>query len=247
MKRITLSVLIAATLCIGVSAEIRTWKTITGTVIEGDYVSTLLDDVVVQAGDGGEVRLPILKLSRDDQLYVQLRNPPKLSVDPLESSVQNDPNSICYYEGNKSFVTALYYTFGARVKQLDRSKYEHEMRAYIYVFTQQRYDPDKYHMIAKIRSRPFMLNKENNYEHEFIDDQSCRILSFNLLGEIPRGQKMGETLILIKDKRGEIIAYNSSKNWLFNGIDKLDALPVGAWINNKCNRVHPTAPKREGL
>jgi hypothetical protein len=92
-----------------------------------------------------------------------------------------------------------------------------------------------------------VLSRENERRFEWMAKKKNRIIAYELFVDYldwrePRGEKFAETLILVRDKRGEIIAYNTTKNWLFDNLDKLEELPVGAWLNDDCVRTHPTVP-----
>ena len=237
-------ILFTALICFPAYGGIRTWTLVSGQSVEGEYVKVVISNVIVKNAEGRELRLPLTQLSTEDQSYVQLENPPELKVDMLEGFRQDDPRTSIIWEDN-SLVTGLYYKFGARVKQQNLAAYDHDLKFVIYELAQQIYDPDKYHIMARIESAPFRLTEENEYRYEFRDDNEYRVLKWVLGGTLPRGQKMAESVVLVYDERGEIIAYNSSKKWLYKNLDKLQKLPVGAWIDDKCNRVHPTCPRRE--
>jgi hypothetical protein len=97
-----------------------------------------------------------------------------------------------------------------------------------------------------------MNQKDKKYE--FTGKKSVQLLSFQIevdwLGwRQVRGETYAESLIIVRDQRGEIIAYNTTKNWLYDNFDKLSQLPVGAWLNDTCTRTHPTPAKdvRSGI
>ncbi|MBN2162234.1 MAG: hypothetical protein JXR25_16565 [Pontiellaceae bacterium] len=45
---------------------------------------------------------------------------------------------------------------------------------------------------------------------------------------MPRGQKFADGLVVVRDERGEVIAYNTTKNWLYDNLEKLGELPFNA-------------------
>jgi hypothetical protein len=55
--------------------------------------------------------------------------------------------------------------------------------------------------------------------------------------------RYGGKLVVLYDKFDRVVAYNASREWLFEYLDELKKLPVGAWFDNKLNRVHPTSPR----
>ena len=237
---------LAVSLAMGARGEMRTWTSLPGTPIEAEYVDIIFDDVLLKDTNGKEIKIPMTSFSGEDLEYIELVNPPVLSVDIMRSAPQTFVDVSATYP--KDPLIILTYQFGARVKQQGGKDYKHPLTIEIYAFTQQRYDPSKYHMIERSQSKPFVLSKENERRFEFTSSNKTRVIAYDLyvnyLGwREPRGEKFAETLILVRDKRGEIIAYNTTKNWLYNNLDKLEELPIRAWLNDDCVRVHPTVPK----
>lgn len=238
------AVVVSLTLC--ARAEMRTWTSTSGKTIEAEYVKILFDDVILKDASDEEHRIPIAQFSGEDLKYIELANPPELSVDFRQSFQQDHIPTSPFLP--KLPPTLLTYQFGGRVKQTGAKAYEYPLKMEIYVFTQQRYDPNKYHLIAKIESESFVLSDENNRRYEFMAPQEFPLLKYDLEVSFlnwreARGEKFAESLVLVRDERNEIIAYNTTKNWLYNNLNKLEELPVQAWINGKCKRVHPTVPK----
>lgn len=242
--RIIQSTLILLLLCHAVHAEMRTWTYQSGKQLEAEYLAYLMKYVLVKNAQGREVRIPMADLSEEDRTFVELINPPTLRVDFIPSSKQRDPKPSPIWENN-SPVSAIYYTFGARVSQTSAGDYNHPLTLEIIPISQQIYDPSKYHLLGRIMSEPFVLSNANRRKFEFKDSQEFRTLRYVIASKTPRGEKIAEHLVLVRDVRGEIIAYSSTKNWLINGYDKLAELPNGAWFDRKCNRVHPTSPKEQ--
>lgn len=242
------TVILAAALSTSFAAEARTWTAKNGQTIEGEYMSLSGDNVFIEKPDKTTIKLPMATLSEEDQLFIELENPPRLKVEKRESlkPVQYVADPWISNFGGSVDNHAIFVTdakFGAEVVQTSVQSYNHELVAEMYVLTKQVYDPSKYHIIANFTSKPFKLTKENKRRHLFEDDRVYKILKYNLYSTRKRGEALGEYLMLVRDSRGEIIAYDGTKNWLFKNLDKLEALPVGAWINDDCERVHPTSPE----
>lgn len=238
---------IAAMICFSAHGEMRSWTNTTGQAVEGEYVSLVFDNVNIRKADGKQIKVPLASLSAEDRNYVELRNPPKLRVEYRESAPTRqyvaDPwedNFGGTHDNHPIFIVPG--KFGAEVIQESLGDYNHEMTVEIYILTKQYYDTNKYHLIAHSKSEPFKLTKEGDRRFEYEDPRNYNILKYNLYSERPRGEILGEFLILVHDERGEIIGYNSSKKWLYNYLDKLSALPVGAWLDKNCDRAHPTSP-----
>jgi hypothetical protein len=241
---IIITVAVSLTMC--ARGEMRKWTALSGKPIEAEYGKILFDDVILKDASGGELRIPLAEFSGEDLKYIELRNPPVLSVDFMKSANQEFVPTSPF--NTSAPLNILIYQFGARVKQKDAKTYNHPLKVELYSFTQQRYDPDNYHLIARVESEPFVLSKASERRYEFTDPKEYIVYSYEfevgfLNWREPRGEKFAESLILVRDERGEIIAYNSTKNWLYSNLDQLEALPIGAWLNNTCTRVHPTSPK----
>ena len=243
---------IALTLSLTVCAhgEMRTWTSLPEKTIEAEYVKILFDDVVLKDANGAELRIPLELFSGEDLKYLELANPPTLSVDFMKSADQDFVPDTPFDTGGPlpESPTLLIYTFGARVKQRDAQTYEYPLQLELYAFTQQRYDPDKYHLICRTESEPFVLSSDNGRRFEFTGPHRHQVLSYTLYvnylsWEELRGEKFAESLVLVRDERGEIIAYNTTKNWIYNNLENLEKLPVGAWMDEECKRTHPTPPK----
>jgi len=241
MKRI-IRIMMTAWLAVGARAEMRTWSPLEGDAVEGEYVSVVFDNIVLRDADGREFKLPLHAVSEADRKYVELANPPKLTVDLLESADQVFVKTSPIWEDN-SPVTLLRHAFGARIKQTGQGDYNHELRVEIFAVAQQVYDTSKYHLVYRWESEPFRLTAGNNRRIECRGPRSVDIAKFLLDGRYPRGQRYAESLIVVRDERGEVVAYNTTKNWLFGNLDKLSALPTGAWFDKTCLPVHPTSPK----
>ena len=245
-----IKIVLTVSLSICARGEMRTWTSLPGNTIEAEYVKILFDNVIRKDANGAELKVPLNLFSGEDLKYIELSNPPKLSVDFMKSVDQDFVPDTPFDTGGPlpEVPTLLNYNFGARVKQKDAKTYEYPLTVEIYAFTQQRYDRRKHHLICKTKSEPFVLSKENGRRYEFTGPHQHPVLSYTLYvnylnWEELRGEKFAESLILVRDERGEIIAYNVTKNWLYDNLDKLEELPVGAWLNDKCIRVHPTPPK----
>lgn len=229
-------------LAIGSRAEVRTWTLQSGETVQGEYVSVAFDRIIVRNELGHRIKLPADEVSAADRCYVELANPPKLTLDLLKSEEQIfvKPSPIWV---NNSPVNMLHFSFGARIRQRDTVRYGHDLTVEIYAVAKQVYDPDKYQLLYRWKSEPFQLTEENGRRVEIQAPKVVDLVEYLLVGEYPRGRQFAESLLVVRDERGEIVASRSSKNWLLENLDKLSALPTGAWFDKSCRRVHPTSPQ----
>lgn len=239
---------VIAMICLPTFGEMRTWTNTKGKTFEGEYISTLFDDVKIKNAEGEELRIPLASLSETDKKYVELQNPPQLKVEYRKSEPVKEYTAEDWYSNSGGQtrnhpIKITTATFGAEVIQKSTQAYNHALTVEVYALTKELYDPSKYHLIVHSKSASFKLTKENDRRFAYEDKKTYKILSYNLYDVFPRGETLGEYLVLVRDERGKVIAHNGTKKWLYNNLDKLNALPVGAWLNDKCVRVHPTSPK----
>ncbi len=237
-------------LVLDAGAEVHTWTSTNGETIEGEYVSVVMEKVRVKKNDGEIIKIPIKMLSQTDLDYIQLINPPSLQVGYTEEA---QPKQYVADDWFNNFggvhrnhpVFLIEGRFGALIKKTSSKEYNHPLTVELFVLTKQYYDPHNFHLIARSKSEPFELNEENEFQYEYTDKKSYQVLYYNLYSERPRGEKLAEYMILVWDKRGEIVAHKESAAWLYDNRDKLMELPVRAWMDHRCNRVHVTPPKRD--
>ena len=234
-------------------APLRTWTSVSGKRIEGRYVTLLMDSVKLVDADGREIKLPLDQLSRKDLDYVELQNPPELKVEYEESVPTREYVADSWTSSSGSYTAVnnpIYIIegqFGARVKKTSSRDYNQQLRIMMMVFSVQNLDRDKYHLIARSQSAPFRLGKGRRNTFTYTDPKTYNIMFYNLSGKWPRGEKLGEYLILILDGRDEVIAHRSSGKWLYEYRDKLQKLKVGAWLDDKAEQVYPTTPIRSTM
>ena len=247
MKRILIALLMV-TGSLGAFSEPRTWTAKSGETFEGEYVVDIAGKVRIRGADKKTIEVPVAELAEEDQEYIELLNPPEIKVEYRQEASFKEYVCDDWY-ANESTTAAQNHpiyvadaSFGAMVKRRPGRAYDHELTLEMYILTKQNYDPSKYHIVAHVKSEPFTLTEKGEWRFDFMEEDTHTIIKYNLYSEFPRGEKLGEFLIIVRDKRGEIISYNDSGKWLFSNLDKLQELPVGAWINDKCKRVHPTSP-----
>lgn len=233
----------AAILCASACrAGIRPWTLSPGRIVTGEYLAVVMDHVIIRDASGERFRIPLTGLSEEDRIYVELENPPTLKIDFLESADQVFVRPSPMWVDN-SPVTLLRYRFGARISQKSEALYPHALTVEIYAVSSQVIDPDKYHLVYRWRSDPVRLHRENSRRVELHAPKTIDLAEFRLAGEYPRGERFAESMVVVRDERGEVVACRSTKNWLSGSLDKLTILPQGAWFDRSGRRVHPTSPK----
>jgi len=234
--------------------EIRIWTAVNGETIEGEYARVSGDSVMIRLANKKIIGVPVNQLSDEDQIYVEYKNPPKLKIEYRNSLATrmyvaepwNDDGG-GQHENQPIYVTDA--TFGAEVIQQGKQPYNHDLFIEVYALTKQRYDPDNYHIIAHFKSGAFRLNEKNKFRYTHASDDIYTILKYDLpksgtsYGELVRGEEYSDMLVLVRDENGDVVAYNATSAWLYTYLDKLEKLPLNAWINDKCVYVRPTPPR----
>ena len=238
-----IGIVIAVLSTLSAFGELRTWTSASGKTLEAEYVRTAFDSVVLKDAGGDERKILIADLSEEDRKMIMLLDPPEFSLDLLRSAKQVHVPRSPYHQQPAPMV--LLYQFGARVKQVGTEDYPFPLTVEIYAFAKQCYDPDKYHLVSISRSKPFTLTKENKRRYEFESDKAVKLIRYQVFVDFlywdqPGGEEFAESLIILRDERGEIVAYKTTAAWLYDNFGKLSKLPLGAWMNNTCKRVHPT-------
>ena len=71
------------------------------------------------------------------------------------------------------------------------------------------------------------------------------LLDYTINGE-RRGKRYGGYLVVIKDSRGEVVAYETPSENLYRNLDNLGKVHVGWYFDDECNRCLPTPPEPTG-
>ena len=222
-------------------AEERTWTHQSGRTIAAEYVSTTLsDEVVLKKSDGTEIKLPLAELSPEDIDYVTLRHPPKLKIDFSDSSKMDTLDSSDRWPDNPQVFEEV-VQFKVRIKQEGSKNYHFPLNVEYYAVAYQYQDHDKYCLLMK-GNKDFELNDKNHHMVEISSPRLKLPLEFTLSVN-HFGRKYSNYLVLVRDQRGEIIAHECSREWLYRYREKLAKLPVGAFFDDVCTRRHASGPK----
>jgi hypothetical protein len=169
--------------------------------------------------------------------------PPKFDVSIVRSSKNFVITSSSYaLERDQIPPTVLDWTFGAKARQKGAGLYPFELKLEYYAIGQQRLDADKYKILDH-NSETFVPTKENKGSFDFMSDRVVQLFDFNLIDQ-RRGMRLAETLVLLTDQRGEIIAYSSTANWLYDNLDELRKREVGDYIDKDCKLEYATGPRQ---
>ena len=224
---------------------VRVWNFKSGDVLEGEYIAMMGDKIVLKTIKGKQVKIPVNSFSDEDKRYAVLSDPPDFSVDFIKTSTTSSGR---YMLSPKELQWGLLpprvndFTFGARVRQTSARPYNYELQVEYFAIGQQLLDDDKFIFLDR-GSSAFTPTKDNKRSMEFKGKRVVEMQTYPLHDQM-RGRKFKGHLVLVRDQRGEIIAYSASSEWLFEQREKLMRLPIGVFFDENCDRVFPTGPKR---
>jgi hypothetical protein len=216
----------------------RMWSTVDGKTFEGEYVTRIADQVVLQTARGKQQKIAVNRLSPDDSEYVELENPPALKITFTKASSQRMIETTPFLNEDPPRVND--YTFGAKVEQTSARSYDHELTMEFFAIGKE-FIGDKYILLDR-SSTHFSLTDENKRSHGFQSERDVEFMEWVIDG-VRRGMEYAGNLVTVTDKRGRIIQYSASNPWLWENLENLKQLPVGSFMDENCIRTHPTSPK----
>jgi len=223
------------------TSPLRTWTGMDGKTIEAEYVMVMGDKVVLKTAKGKQKRIPLVQLSPEDREYIELSNPPKFNIDFSAKTKQ----VFSVVHGSSSGETVGYdYCAKVRLKQISSGDYNHQLHVECFAIGKE-VEGNRFYLIDRQESS-FMPTKKNGKSHEF-SGRTVRLENYWLVfsrskQEQHRGQKQHGYLITVTDERGKIIQHQESNPWLYENLENLKLLPVGAFMDKNCIRTFPTPP-----
>ena len=223
--------------------EIRAWQ-LGEREVEGEYIAKIGDQVVLRLENQKQVKVPYADLSDEDYDYIELSNPPRFDLTFVRSRQTRLLNSTPYLAG-KDPARVNDITFSAKIKKLDSKPYEHPLRMEYYALADEILGDAL--CLVDYQQAEFVLNKEEDYRYR-MEGNTVQFVEYTVSDwqtrvSVLNGVRYGGNLVVLYDKFGRVLDYTTSNEWLFEHLDKLKQMPVGAWFDNKLNRVHPTSPK----
>jgi hypothetical protein len=219
-------------------SALRVWTLNDGKNVEAEYVAIMGDKVALKTARRKVVKVPLSSFSEADLDWLELLNPPQLSLDfkkyTSSFKVLYNPNT------GMAIPTAQHFAGGVLVKQQNMKPYTHPLRLEMYVVADE-YDGNNFILLDR-QIETFALTPENERTFE-LRGKDTILRKYENYGGVLRGEKYKGYMILVYDERGEIIAKNLSHDWLLGLVDSLREFPVGRHFNRKGERVHPPRPR----
>jgi hypothetical protein len=222
-------------------AGTRSWSLVDGRTFEAEFLASVGNKVLFKKASGKTIRIPKGKLSPEALDLIQLETPPDFDISFSKQSTQRFyPDSRL----NQPVPESTDYTFSAKVKQVSTKPYNFELQVELFVIGAE-VNGDKY-ILLDHQKGSFIPTEENKRSFK-ISGKPVELTEFIIgheaVGMESRGQKYSSYLVVVTDSRGEIIAHESPKKWLFENYGNLKNIPVGAYIDKTCKRVRPTRPR----
>ncbi|MDF7824116.1 SHD1 domain-containing protein [Pontiellaceae bacterium B12227] len=219
-------------------AESRIWN-FSGKTVEGEYINIIGDKLVLKSSKGKTVKVPLVNLSPEDREYLTLLNAPKFVIGFLKKANQRFVETGPFIENVDASFTD--YEFGVRIRQDDRGDYNYELKVeYWAIGNEVKAYGDKYILLDRGES-VFTPMVGNDRSHVFTGN------AVELMQHVTEGEKRGRDyygyVITVTDIRGEIIIHLESNEWLWEKLEQIKELPVGAFFDKSGLRCHPTRPK----
>ena len=101
---------------------------------------------------------------------------------------------------------------------------------------------DKYILVDRQKSS-FIPAKENEFSHTF-SGPPIEFMEYVYDGD-RRGKEYAGNLVILYDKFGRVIDFQTSNKWLYENLDDLKKIPIGRFFDKNCKRVIPTSPKAQ--
>lgn len=237
MKCVVLWVLLLSVCSYG-AYEIKTWTLMDGSTFEARYKTTVGGNVIMENQKGAQKKVPLDRFTPDDIEFFELENPPefKLNFKNKSTQLQYDTRYELRY-----MPVILLYEYGASAEKRSAGKYDHEVTIEFFAIAAQRGHNHKFVLVDR-QSASFVPSKENDYKLEFWSPRIVEIDEYSFNNLASRGKKDSAFLIIVKDKRGKVIATKASKDWLLENVEELRKRSIGNFIDETCQRVYPGRP-----
>jgi hypothetical protein len=222
----------------------RVWTSLSGKKIEATLRTLMGDRVILEDAKRKQLKLPLDQLSPEDREFIEFALPPKLDINFSKKSVQVANPPVSPWVGQNQRPLQIFdYTFGTRVKQTSAGVYNRKLTIEYVAFGEE-IDGDNYVLLDRTSSS-FIPTQENKRSHEFVG-QPVEIMRIAYRDSAPmRGTKYGGYLITVKDERDTIIQYDTSHEFLYENLAKLNTLRPNNHFNKNCERVIPARPTED--
>ncbi len=234
-----IALVLLASVCTG--AETRKWTLVDGTSFEAECVVIMGGKANLRLPTGKIIKLPLDRLVSEDRIYIELENPPTFKIDFVRDRDQTVFDLMAGQESYTLRPPEYRCHYGVKLKQRDTYAYEHELHLEFFAIGQERAG-ERLILLDHQDTGPFSLTKENGWSYKFLSKREVVLQNYLYDGVQKRGRKYHGYLILLRDVRGKIIAVESSHDWLYENLERLNERGVGNYMDETCTRTFPTRP-----
>ena len=227
--------------------QIRMWTMGDGHTFEANFMAQIGVRATFKNAKGRVFKIPLEQLSEESKELIQLEMPPRLNCSFSKQSRQKEyPSTVIgRYDADIHLPKSIYYDFSVKIEQTSARNYDHELQAELFVIGTD--IGHNNHTLLDIQKGNFTLTKENQRFFRLKGGKSVElsefIIGFPDSGKERRGRKYTSYLVVVTDSRGEIIAHETPKKWLFENLENLRKLSVGNYFDKTCTRVGPSRPR----
>lgn len=240
-SRPLLALVVVFGLCTSALAEMRTWTFKNGQTLEAEYVGDFFNKIKLQSADGQEFTIPMeeFDLSDADKEYLELEHPPVFKLE-FRKSVQRKNYSMI--RGLEDRPPDQLASFGAKVKQTSSGNYGYPLTVDFYALGDE-IKGDRYILLDHATSS-FVPSQAEKRTYEFYSKRIVRLTDqWNGSQYFSRrGEQYSGFLIVVRDKRGKVIAIDGSNDWAVEHFENLEKLKIGNYMNKECIRTYPSRP-----
>lgn len=226
-------------LCGGLFAEdVRIWRNQQGERFEGRYVRILLGKVMLEAGGGQKIYIPLKELSKWDHKYLTSIFIPRVNIQFSDSSRSKFRSKNALADDMIRIVTGT-----ATVESKDRVESD-TLRMELYLIGEEVATAD-FKLLEK-GAMPLKFSEENEYTCRLVlETQSRRYMEYNrqLRGCLYLGY-----VVVIRDGRDQVVDFRSDINWIRKEqLDKLRSFEKSDFFNSELQARPVPRPKNTGM
>ncbi|MEN8253968.1 MAG: SHD1 domain-containing protein [Verrucomicrobiota bacterium] len=220
-----------------VENAVRQWTLVDGRSVEAEFVTEIAGKAILKNMKGKQIRIPMEQLSETDCSHILLSIAPTLDINFAKTSRQKRFGDT--RNAKPPAARANLYTFSAQIKKTSTRPYDFGLSAEFFVVGNE-FGGDK-RMLLDYQKADFTLAEENDYGFKF-SGKPVELIDYHMNSE-RKGKKYRGFLVVVKDSRGEVIAYKTPSENLYRNLDNLRKLKVGWYFDKQCVRCLPTPPK----
>jgi len=219
--------------------KFREWTLRDNSSFKATYVSKNGSLVFFENEAGKQAKVEFSKLITSDQDFISLLKPPSFKIDFVKSTSVRFIKTTPYLDEEAPRVND--FVFSVKIKKDDIKEFNQEIFVEFFAIAKELIG-DNYILVDRQKSS-FIPTKDNNFSHDF-SGPSIEFMEYVYDGD-RRGKEYAGNLVVLYDKFGRVIDFQTSNKWLYENLENLKKIPIGRYFNKSCQRVIPTSPKAQ--